>query len=196
MANLGVETTTDGILQRLWWLGILQGTLAIFFGITAIFWPTLTLVTLVYLFSAFVLGWALAEIILALMSINARGTWWITLLFGIIGLGVGIYLVRHPSVSFATFILVVGLTLIARGIFDIIMAFIDRLPTTSKTLFIIMGAASVVAGAIILRQPVAGGIAFVWVLGLWALVFGLMLITLSLALLSELRSLGEAVNKS
>jgi uncharacterized membrane protein HdeD (DUF308 family) len=170
-------------IDELWWMGAIQGVLAVFFGITAIFWPALTLVTLVYLFSAFILAIGMTEIVLGIISINRRSTWWVTLLIGIVSLVAGIYLVRHPDVSFATFILVIGLTLIARGVLDVIRAFIDRATTTNKVLLTIIGIAAIVAGIIILLQPVAGGVAFVWVLGIYGLILG----ALELAIAFEMR---------
>lgn len=174
----------DEAVNELWWIGVIQGVLAFLFGITAIFWPGLTLVALVYLFSAFILALGIAEIVHGLISIRRRSTWWVTLLIGLAGLGIGIYLVRHPDVSFTTFILVVGLGLIARGLLDAVRAFIDRGPTTHKILSIALGVAAIVAGIIILLQPVAGGVAFVWILGLYAIIYGI----LAMAIAFELRA--------
>ena len=162
-----VKTEND-----LWWLHLLQGVAAIFFGIVAIFWPGLTLVTLVYIFSAFVLAWGIVEVIHGFLSIRRRDTWWLTLLFGLIVLGVGIYLVRHPQVSFTALVVIIGLVLIGRGLLDLIGAILDRHNVSRRTLTLIIGAAALIAGIILLFQPEAGGVAFVWILGLYALVFG------------------------
>src|ERR1051325_6508271 len=113
MAN---QSSVSSAVSELWWLGVLQGTVAVLFGIVAVFWPGLTLVTLVYLLSAFVIAVGLTETVMGLMSIKRRDTWWMTLLIGLIGLGAGIYLARHPDASFRTFILVVGISFIARGV--------------------------------------------------------------------------------
>ena len=177
---------TVNVMNELWWLTMMQSVLAIFFGIVAIFWPGLTLVTLVYLFSAFVLAWGIIEIVHALMSVGRRDTWWLTLLFGLIGLVVGVYLVRHPAVSFATFILLIGLTLIVRGLFDAIGTFLDERSSTHRVLLLVAGAAAVLAGIVLLLQPVAGGVAFVWVLGLYALIFGTISLVVSLDARKEL----------
>jgi len=156
----------------LWWLHLLQGVAAIFFGIVAIFWPGLTVVTLVYLFSAFVLAWGIVEVIHGFLSIRRRDTWWLTLLFGLIGLGVGIYLVRHPQVSFTALVVIIGLVLIGRGLLDLIGAVLDKHHPSRRTLTLIIGAVALIAGIVLLFQPEASGVAFVWILGLYALVFG------------------------
>lgn len=173
------DNTTHSILNHYWWLGLFQGILAVFFGITAIFWPGLTLVALVYLFSAFVLAWGIIEIINGFLQIGHRSSWVLTLLFGILGLAAGIYLVRHPGVSFTALIIVIGLLLIARGILDIVGIFLDKKSGGHKALMGIVGVAALAAGIIILFQPVSGGVAFVWVLGLYALVYGALTIALA-----------------
>lgn len=166
-------------ITELWWIGLIEGILAILFGIAALFWPGLTLTTLVYLFSAFVLVWGVAEIVNGLLSIKSRSNWWLSLIFGLVGLGVGVYLVRHPTVTFATFILLIGFTLIIRGLIDIVGALIEDASATYKVLNIIIGVAAVVVGIVILNSPIAGGVAFVWILGLYALVYGPLMIALS-----------------
>ncbi len=176
------------IMHELWWLVLLQSVLAIFFGIAAVFWPGLTLITLVYLFSAFVLVWGIIEIVHALMSIGMRDSWWLTLIFGLLGLVVGVYLVRHPDASFATLILLIGITFIVRGVFDVLGTFLDGRSTSHRILLLVAGVAGLAAGIIILMQPVAGGVAFVWVMGLYALIFGV--ITLTVALESRKELLG------
>jgi uncharacterized membrane protein HdeD (DUF308 family) len=183
----------DRAVNQLWWIGMIEAALALFFGISAIFWPGLTLVTLVYLFSAFVLGLGVLHLISGLASIRRRSTWWITSLLGMLWIGLGVYLVRHPDVSFKTFILLIGLFLIARGILDLVRAFIDRAATSTKVLSAVIGLAAVVAGILILVQPAAGGIAFVWILGLYAILLGSLGMTIALELRAALmEQLAEA----
>jgi uncharacterized membrane protein HdeD (DUF308 family) len=182
-------------INELWWIGLVQAALAIFFGVTAIFWPGLTLVTLVYLFSGFILAMGLVEIIHGLMSISRRDTWWLTLLIGLIGLAVGVYLMRHPDVSFRTFILVVGLALVARGVVDIMGTFVDNRRAPTRALLLLVGAATVVAGVVIMLQPVAGGVAFVWVLGLYALIYGAFTMALALSARAAVESLLDDVGR-
>lgn len=197
-----VATKTDNqtmdrlveVADDLWWLFLLQGVVAVFFGIAAIFWPGLTLTALVYLFSAFILAWAIVEIIHGFLGIGRHGNWILTMAFGIFGLGAGIYLVRHPGVSFTALILIIGLLLIGRGILDIVGIFLTKYSGGQKAMMGIVGAAALGAGIIILFQPVAGGVAFVWVLGLYALVYGALTIALGIQAkqaLSELQEIGR-----
>lgn len=161
-----------------WWVSALAGVLVILFGIAALFWPGITLATFVVLFSAYVLIAGVVAIVRGFMSIgDKKSMWWAYLLFGLVALGVGVYLVRHPGVSFATLILLVGFTFIIQGVVDFIRGlFGDAISATSRTLALIAGVLGVIAGVFMLTQPETAGIAFVWVIGLYALVLGPLLI--------------------
>jgi uncharacterized membrane protein HdeD (DUF308 family) len=174
-----MDASEQQFLSNYWWALTMRGVFAILFGIAAVFWPGITLVTLVYLFSAYILVSGLVEIVEAITAMRHRKTWFLTLLLGFLQIGVGVYLLRNPLVSFATLILLIGFSLIFKGVLEAIAAFSEDMPATMKTLLIIGGFVSVVAGIIVLFQPVAGGVAFVWILGLYALLTGPLLIALS-----------------
>jgi uncharacterized membrane protein HdeD (DUF308 family) len=169
----------DG-LKVLWESMVLRGVAGILFGIAAVFWPALTLATLVYIFSIYILVNGVVDIVESILALRRKESWIWKLLLGFVELGVGVYLVRHPGVSFATLILIIGLTFIAKGVFEVVMAMLEDFSATERTLMIISGALGVIVGVIVLLQPVAGGVAFVWVLGLYALLTGPMWIALGI----------------
>ena len=167
-------------LKIMWESLVIRGVAGLLFGIAAVFWPGLTLVTLVYIFSIYILISGVVGIVESVMALVHKGSWIWKLLLGFAELGVGVYLVRHPAVTFQTFILIIGLILIARGVFEVVSSLIDDMTATERTLYIIGGILSVLVGIIVLLQPVAGGVAFVWVLGLYALITGPMFIALGI----------------
>lgn len=167
-------------VKPMWEALMVRGIAGILFGIVAVFWPGLTLVTLVYIFSVYILISGVVGIITGVSHLVKGNKWFLGLLLGFAELGVGIYLVRHPLVTFATLILLIGLILIARGVFEVVMAFTEDNYATHKLLVIMGGVLSAIVGIIVLLQPAAGGVAFVWVLGLYALITGPILVALSL----------------
>jgi uncharacterized membrane protein HdeD (DUF308 family) len=159
---------------------VLQGVLAILFGIAAVFWPGLTTATLVYLFAAFLLIDGIIVMIMGLVHLRDFGKALLMLLLGLLELGVGLFLFRNPEVTFATLILILGFSLIVRGLFAFVHAFTEQgAAATTRTLNAILGVAGVVIGIVILMQPVAGGLAFIWILGLYALISGPVMIAMS-----------------
>jgi uncharacterized membrane protein HdeD (DUF308 family) len=107
-------------------------------------------------------------------------------LIGFLELGIGVYLIRHINVGLATFILLVGIVLVVRGVVEFIMALAGE-SSNNRVLMAIVGIVTALAGLIILREPVSGGIAFVWVVGLYALITGPILIALAHSARKELR---------
>jgi len=167
-------------LQSNWWILTVRGILAVLFGISCVFWPGLTLVTFIYLFGIYVLVTGLVAVFQGVSSIGHHKTWILTLLLGVLAIGVGVYLLRNPTVSFAVLILLVAFTLIVSGVFEVVGALSDeRASATSKTLLVITGALAVLAGIVMFFQPVASGVAFVWIVGLFALLSGPLWIAMS-----------------
>jgi uncharacterized membrane protein HdeD (DUF308 family) len=177
-------------LKVMWESLIMRGVAGILFGIAAVFWPALTLVTLVYIFSIYILVSGVVDIVESIMSISKGSSWIWKMLVGVAQLGVGVYLVRHPGVSFATLILLIGLILIARGVFEVISAMLEDFTATERTLMVIGGGLAVIAGIVILMQPASSGVAFVWILGLYALLTGPMWIALGI----DAKNLAEGTN--
>lgn len=177
-------------LQTQWWALTFRGIIAIIFGIAAVFWPGITLLTLIYLFSAWILIDGVIRIVTGIGRIGSHRLGFLTAVIGLIELGVGVYLLRHPAVPFATLILLISFTLIIDGIIAVVSSFSDDQDGGAKALTIIIGVAAVLAGIILLFQPVASGVAFVWILGLYALISGPLLIAMSI----ELHKLSKTLN--
>ena len=160
---------------------VAQGVMAILFGIAALFWPDTTVRVFAVLFGAFVLVWGITLLIKGLFNMPKRHLWWLELIFGVLILGLGVFLVRNPGVTLAWLILMVGFTFIARGIVDVIEAFFskDKAVKNSRWVYLLSGLVSFVAGIIVLLHPVTSGLAFIWVVGLYTIIEGVILIVLA-----------------
>lgn len=175
-------------MQTHWWILTIRGILAIMFGVACVFWPGISLVTFVYLFGIYILAAGLVAVFQGVVSIGHHKTWILTLLLGIFEIGVGVYLLRHPGISFAILILLIAFSFILYGVFEIVGSLSDsRATTASKTLAIITGALGVLAGIVMFFQPAASGVAFVWIVGLFALISGPIWIAISL----DVKNIGD-----
>lgn len=175
------ERMNGETVKDLWGSILLRGIMATLFGIAAVFWPGMTLVTLVYLFGGFILASGLVGLISGLVAgkdtVMNRA---MVVIISLIEIGVGVYLLRHPMVSFGTLVLLIGFTLIVRGVIDVVGGLFESgASATYRLLTVIGGLLAGLAGVIILFQPAAAGVAFVWLLGLYALLAGPLLIALS-----------------
>jgi uncharacterized membrane protein HdeD (DUF308 family) len=157
----------------------LRGVVVLLFGLAAVFWPALTTLTFVYIFSAFILVTGIISMVTSITDMGKDQYWFINLMIGLLELGIGVYLVRHPGITLASFILLIGIVLVVRGVLEIIRALFGKDTGDSRTLMAIVGLISAVAGLVILREPVSGGVAFVWVLGVYAIFSGSILLAIA-----------------
>lgn len=179
-------------VRRYWWMSVVSGVLLVLFGIAALFWPGLTLATYVVLFSVLMVAWGVIVIIDAFSSVKSDSLWWLELLFGILALIAGVFLVKNPEISFGTIILITAAAFIVRGVVDIVSSLFGerrKASTGMKVLAIVVGVLGIVAGIVTLNYPVATGVAFTWVAGLYALVVGTLMISASIMERDELEQL-------
>lgn len=175
------KQSLSSLTQPLVGLVVAQGVLSILFGIAALFWPGATVKIFAALFGVFVLVWGISLLIQSLMGIGKVSLWWLELIFGVAILGLGVYLLRNPEVTLAWLILFVGFTFIVRGVVDIVQAFFSKEPAIidNKWFYVISALLGVIAGVLILLYPATSGLAFVWVVGLYAIVQGVVFIVLA-----------------
>lgn len=165
-----------------WGALVLGGVATLIFGVAAVFWPGLTLLVLLYLFSAYVLISGVLEVIAGLGTIGLVESWFLPVALGAFQVGVGVYLLRHTAVKFSTFIVLIGFTLIARGIVEAVGSFFNAVASVkSRSLGYLSSLGALVAGIVILFAKQAEGVSFVWLLGVYAIVVG----TLQIATLAE-----------
>jgi uncharacterized membrane protein HdeD (DUF308 family) len=160
------------IIDNLWWMFVLQGALTLLFGLVALFLPGITLVTLVYFFAVYILLLGVMTLLRGLLTMKKDAAWWFMAFIGVVGVGAGIYLLLNPQIAIGTFLGIVGLLLLVRGVFDLFLAAYIVKTTDGRILWIISGVVGIIAAVILWRYPVETGVAFVWVLGLYALIAG------------------------
>jgi uncharacterized membrane protein HdeD (DUF308 family) len=159
-----------------WWLFLLRGIAAIVFGVLAFILPGITLVTLVLLYGAFALVdgvFALVSAILGKVAVAPR--WWLVIV-GLAGIGAGIVTFLWPGITALVLLFFIAGWAIANGIFQIIGAIQLRKEIDNEWWLILNGALSVLFGIALFVLPGAGALALIWLIGLYAIVYGILLI--------------------
>ncbi len=161
-------------LSRKWWLLLIRGILAVLFGFMAFAWPALTLVTLVLLYGAYAFVDGLTAIWVGVSS-RALGI----LLFGILGVIVGIYTFFYPGVTAIALLYLIAAWALVRGIFEIVTAIQLRKEISYEWVLVISGLISIIFGVVLVANPRGGALAMILVIGAFAFAFGVMMIVLA-----------------
>lgn len=174
--------------KQLWGLAIAQGVLAILFGILALFWPGLTVALLILFFGVFVLIWGIVGLIVSLAQMGTNKFWWLELLFSVLAVGLAVFVLRNPEETAKIFVFFIGITFLVRGIIDLLVGLFDRVQAgDSRTFHILAGVLGVLAGIITLVNPVTAGVAVVWVIGLYAVLYGSLAVAFAFRAQKELK---------
>jgi len=162
-------------MARHWWAFVLRGAAAIIFGVLTLLHPGLSLFVLL----AFLAAWLAVEggttIGQALAGRGGHGRW--TWLDGLLSLAAALALLLAPGLSLFVFVLMAGGLAVAVGVARIVLAF-----RAADVLLGLLGAVTVLFGAVLLARPGAGLLAIAWIMALEALVMGAILIALGFRL--------------
>jgi len=181
------------LLSRDWWVYAVRGIAAILFGVMALVWPGPTLTALVLLFGAyaFIDGAALL-VALARGDSMARRHKWATGLMGALGIGVAIATLAWPGLTALTLLYLVAFWAIAMGVLQIVAAIEFRREIDSEFWMVLGGVLTTAFGALLVSFPGAGLVTLVWMVGLWAVLYGIS----SLGLAYRLHGIDRDLNKT
>lgn len=163
-----------------WWMYLILGLATLMFGFVAIINPAQTFLTLVFFFGLLLLINGVITIIIGLTSGRVRRSWIVSLLLGALEAGIGIYLLQRPQLALATFVIYAAIALMVNGIVHLVEAFDAQYDGVFRVWQVIASVVSFLAAIVIWRYPVQGTLAFVWVLGVYAIINGPLMIAFSL----------------
>ena len=166
-------------LARNWWALAVRGVAAVLFGLLTIFLPGITLVTLVLLFGAYSLVDGVFNV-LAFFRVASQH--WALLIEGVIGIIVGILTFAWPAITAIALLYLIAAWAIFTGVFEIVAGIRLRKVVAKEWFLLLMGALSALFGILILMAPGAGALAIVLWIGVYAVMFGVVLLALAFRL--------------
>jgi uncharacterized membrane protein HdeD (DUF308 family) len=181
------------MLAKNWWLVEIRGVAAIAFGVLAFLWPGITLLVLVTLFAAYMLIDGVALLVSLRRAEPATAGHRLAVgLMGILGVAVGIATIFWPGITALALLYLVAFWAITLGLTQVIAAIRLRREISGELWFVIGGLLTVVFGVFILLFPGTGLLSLVWIVGAWAIVFGIT----NLILAWRLRGLHQQIVRS
>jgi uncharacterized membrane protein HdeD (DUF308 family) len=170
------------ILARNWWLIALRGVIAILFGVMTFAWPGMTLLTLIYLYGAFALLDGISAMGAAIFAKQHESPLWQLILTGLVGIGVGILTFAWPGVTAKVLLVFIGIWAIMKGFFEVIAAIALRKEIENEFFLGLAGVLSVLFGVVLLVRPGVGALGVLWLIGSFAIIFGVLAIIFALRL--------------
>ncbi|GAB2934423.1 HdeD family acid-resistance protein [Nonomuraea fastidiosa] len=164
-------------IARSWWLILVRGLAAVVFGILALAWPGLTLLVLVIFFGAYALVGGISELFAGFRH-GAQSRAWL-IISGILSILAGIIALVWPGITSLALLLIIGVWAIVSGISEIVAGIHLRKQIDNEWLLIIGGALSVIFGVLLLARPGPGLLSLAWLIGAFAILYGIAMIALS-----------------
>ncbi|MCC6314922.1 MAG: DUF308 domain-containing protein, partial [Thermomicrobiales bacterium] len=121
-------------------------------------------------------------IIAGIASHGENQRWWAELLVGIAGVIVGILTFALPGVTAFALLYLIAAWAIVTGVLEIVAAIRLRREMENEWMLGIGGALSIVFGILLFAFPGAGALSVVWLIGIYAILYGITLIVLGFRL--------------
>lgn len=180
--------------KNIWWILVVRGVIGIIFGTAALIWPDKTLGVIVALFGIFAIIDGIVSLIHVLRGESA-GHWVWSLLLGLVAIGAGVVLLAWPKETVVVVAYIVAFYAILFGVIGLAAAISRRRnPGPAWFLQIAASVLAVILGIILLVHPEFSVTVFMYLVGGWAVFFGILLTAAGFQLKSELnKAEGTAV---
>jgi uncharacterized membrane protein HdeD (DUF308 family) len=174
----------SALLAQNWWAIGLRGLCAIIFGIIAFVAPGATILSLVFVFAAYMLVDGIFAIVAAVRAARQHERWGLLVLEGVANIALAAIVTLWPGLTVLAFVLWIAAWSIISGALMFGASF--RLKKDHGRGWLAFGGiVSIIYGILLVIAPLVGAIVLTWWLGAYSLVFGAALIALSLQLKSR-----------
>ena len=154
-----------------WWLLLLIGLLSVVAGAIVIAKPSNSLATLAVICGIFILLDSIFELAIAVFAEHGG----VAALFGVVGIVIGIILIRHPTHSVTAIALLIGIWLVAIGVIRLVRTVAL---SEGRVWNVVVGVIEVIAGIVIVSSPNIGYATLAVLVGLGFIFNGIALVVL------------------
>jgi uncharacterized membrane protein HdeD (DUF308 family) len=191
MADVEQKSGLKELFSTIWWLVLLRGVVVLLMGILLVSRPLPTIIVLFYLLGFY---WFFDGIFTLIESIRGRKShkdWGWGVFIGIISALAGIVVFTQPYISavigVSFVIYLVAIMVLISGIWSIFTGIRLRKVVSNEWSMIIGGIISVLFAILLMSNPLVSAMTLVWLIGVFALVGGIVLIVVAF----RIRSLGK-----
>jgi uncharacterized membrane protein HdeD (DUF308 family) len=165
-----------------WWMVVIRGIAAILFGILLFGMPGIGLLTVITLYGAYAIVDGVLSLTAAARAGRAGASWGWMLFEGLVSIAAGVIAFLWPGMTALILLIVIAVRALVNGVMEIAAAISLRKELQHEWLLGLSGVVTIVFGLLLLRSPTAGALAVLWLIGAYAIAFGVLLIGLGLRL--------------
>jgi uncharacterized membrane protein HdeD (DUF308 family) len=173
------------LVSKMWWAIVIRGLCALVFGILCFVWPLATIGALILLFGVYALIDGVFNLAAAFSSKDSGSMRWLLLLEGLVSIAAGVLAFIWPAITGMVLLYFIAAWAVITGIFELIAAIRLRKEITGELFLALSGIASIVFGVLIYMYPGAGALAVITIIGIYAIIFGILLLVLGFRLRSH-----------
>jgi uncharacterized membrane protein HdeD (DUF308 family) len=165
-------------LSDSWGLLLFRGVLGILFGLTSLLMPGITLAALIFYFGAYALLNGIATLVAAL-GVKGEPGFGSLLFEAMLGIAAGLLTFFYPGLTAIALLAVVASWAILSGAMAIATAIRLRRELTGEWILITTGILSIIFGVLLVMNAAAGLLSLVWLIGIYAMSSGIVMIPLA-----------------
>ncbi len=165
-----------------WWALVIRGLAAIAFGVLAFAKPSISLFALVILWGAYTIVDGVFAVVVAIRGARVVPGWGWLLAEGIISIASGVVTYLWPGITAVVLLAMIAAWAVLTGVAEIATAIRLRRELHGEWMLAATGVLSIAFGAILAMRPLAGALAVTWLIGLYAILFGGLLVGLGFRL--------------
>jgi len=158
-----------------WIIFLVNGVIAILFGLLALFVPVETILTLTIYFGLLILLGGLIMFYFSYKNMKAHKPYFLLMAEAIFAILVGAVIAFYPKASLQIFLIMIGIWATIMGLMQIIVAVQMKGKVSNHSMFTLNGVITLVFGLLLFFNPMGAVKALFILIGLLALVAGLLL---------------------
>jgi uncharacterized membrane protein HdeD (DUF308 family) len=160
----------------MWWATLIIGIIAVILGMVAVFMPIAALKAIIFLVAIYAVLTGLFATIAGIRAIRHDAAGWLELVWGLLGMGLGFYVLFQRESGAVILFLLFGIWALLRGGVEIIAAIRLRHAMAGWVAMLLAGIAWLALGALFLVAPGAAAVATTIVWGVVVVVIGIVTI--------------------
>jgi uncharacterized membrane protein HdeD (DUF308 family) len=159
-----------------WWALALRGAIAILFGLAAFLRPGIALEALILLFGAYALVDGVFSIVGVFGGTRVGTPRWLLFVEGVVSILAGLVAFIFPGLTAVALLYLIAAWAVITGVSQIATAIRLRQEIQGEWALILGGMVSVLFGLILAVLPAVGILSLIWLIGAYAVAFGILLL--------------------